>query len=365
MTFDEAEIQVLIALLELEQPKETPNNTHYRFYPRSLAEAAAYFRGCLVDWQGAYGSLAGQGLIEPSPAHYRLTAPGIAQANLLRDARPPIFYWYREFYPLAARSRAYASFCERLYGRSLAQAGFSDMEQVDALLREARLQPGSRALDLGCGLGLVAEYLSERSGAHFTGLDYSAEAVAMAMERTRTRRDRLDFQVGNLDQLDFAPGSFDLLVAIDSLYMPNDLNRTLEQMRALLRPGGQMAMYYSNMLWEPPSPDGVSDDALADGLAGQPGHGSAQKPFVLRPEGTPLGQALTALGLPFEVRDFSAETYRLLQRKHRLGVEMRAVFEAEGAQMLLDFILAESDSGSAPYDPIASLSARYLYLVRS
>jgi SAM-dependent methyltransferase len=364
MSFDEAEIQVLIALLELEQPKETPNNTHYRFFPRSLAEAAAYFRGCLVDWQAAYHSLLRRGLIEPGPAHYRLTAPAVEQANLLRDARPPIFYWYREFYPLAANSRVYASFCERLYGRSLAQAGFSDMEQVDALLREAHLTPDSRALDLGCGLGLAAEYLAERSGAHFTGLDYSAEAVNLALERTRGRRDRLEFLVGNLDQLNFAPGSFDLLVSIDSLYMPNDLNRTLLQMRGLLRPGGRMVIFYSNMLWEPAGSTGEKD---SPGGSGQDpaANRSAQKPFALRPEGTPLGQALTALGLPFETRDFSAETYRLLQRKHRLGVEMRADFEAEGAQMLLDFILAESDPGSAPYDPILSLSARYLYLVRN
>lgn len=365
MAFDEGEIQVLIALLELEQSKQTPNNTHYRFFPGSLAEAAAYFRGCLVDWQAAYLSLLRHGLIETAVEHYRLTAPGIDQAKVLRDARPPIFYWYREFYPLAACSPAYARFCECLYGRSLAQAGFSDMEQVDALLHEAHLQPGSRALDLGCGLGLAAEYLSERSGAHFTGLDYSAEAVAMALERTRGRRGRLDYRVGNLDQLDFPPGSFALLVSIDSMYMPNDLDRTLLQMRALLRPGGRMAIYYSNMLWENAGGREVEGTTTLQTGRDPIQNLYAHKPYALRPEGTPLGQALTAIGLPFEVRDFSAETHRLLQRKHRLGVEMRAAFEAEGAQMLLDFILTESDPGAASYDPAVSMSARYLYLVKS
>jgi hypothetical protein len=40
------------------------------------------------------------------------------------------------------------------------------------------------------------------------------------------------------------------LVSIDTLYMPNDLDSTLAQVRALLKTGGRMAIYYSNMIGE-------------------------------------------------------------------------------------------------------------------
>jgi hypothetical protein len=49
----EAEIQALIAYLEVEQPIETPNNIGYSFYPRDLRQAARYFRRALVDWSAA------------------------------------------------------------------------------------------------------------------------------------------------------------------------------------------------------------------------------------------------------------------------------------------------------------------------
>ena len=53
----EPEIQLLIALLELTFPVETPNNNFYRFYPKTLEDAATYFRKFRADWSAAYESL--------------------------------------------------------------------------------------------------------------------------------------------------------------------------------------------------------------------------------------------------------------------------------------------------------------------
>ncbi len=38
----EAERQVLIATIEMEEPIETDNNRGYQFYPKTLEEAASY-----------------------------------------------------------------------------------------------------------------------------------------------------------------------------------------------------------------------------------------------------------------------------------------------------------------------------------
>ncbi len=35
-----------------------------------------------------------------------------------------------------------------------------------------RLRSGDRVLDLGCGNGMIAEYISDRAAAHVMGLDY-------------------------------------------------------------------------------------------------------------------------------------------------------------------------------------------------
>ncbi len=63
------------------------------------------------------------------------------------------------------------------------------MAQLDALIDAAQLEPGQRVLDLGCGTGLIAEYLSDRAGTHVTGLDYVPDAIRQACERTQAKAD--------------------------------------------------------------------------------------------------------------------------------------------------------------------------------
>lgn len=338
----EAEIQALIALIELSEPIETPNNSHYTFFPKNLTEAATYFKSLKVDWAPAYPALAGKGLVQPCPDGWQLTSCGRQEAARLRQERPPIYYWYEEFYAQAPFSPAYRSFCTRLYGQDICQAGFSDMEQVDALMAAANLKPGQKALELGCGAGQMAEYISDQSGASILGIDYSTTAIQGALERTTGKRSRLDYRVANMDSLDFPPECFDVIYSIDTLYMPTNLEVTLRRLKEFLVPGGLLLAYFTQMIWD---------------VAGGDRQG-------LLAENTPLGIAVRHLRLDFTVQDFTPQTFRLMQRKRQLGEEMRPVFKAEGSLALNDFILAESESNLAPYDPQAVNFTRYLYRVR-
>ena len=336
----EAERQALIAHLELEQPVETPNNIGYTFYPRDMSEARRYFRRSLLDWSDAYLALVDRGLLDRQGDRYVLTPAGACLAQAFRRARPPIYYWYVDFYRAIPRSRAHAALCERLFGRNLGQDGFAELEHLDTLSDRLHLRSGEQLLDLGCGGGGIAAYLSETSGARVVGMDYIAEAIRQA--RRRAARDaRLGFLVGNLDGLPFAPRSFDAIVAVDSLYMPNDLAATLRQMRDLLRPGGRMGLFYSFALWEDAS-------ATAENL---------------RAEHTPLGAALRAGGLHFDALDFTAADYAHACRKQRIAEELREEFAAED-----NLFIYEVQAGTAAgirHAIEAGQHARYLYLVNT
>ena len=109
--------------------------------------------------------------------------------------------FYERFYAVVNQSQAHARFCERAFGRNLCQHGFADMAQLDALI--AALQPTSQhhLLDLGCGNGMIAEYISDVTDAHVTGLDYIPTAIAQAQARTAAKADRLTFQVGDINAL--------------------------------------------------------------------------------------------------------------------------------------------------------------------
>ena len=243
------------------EPKETPNNNHYSFYPQDLEAAGLYFRRFRTDWTAAYGTLAARGLLAAAVDGLQLTLAGLARGAAAADERPPIYYFYQEIYTEAPRSPAFALLRRGVWQAS-APEQFQRYGAVAALLDTARLGPDNRVLDLGCGVGMIAEYIANVTGARVWGLDYVPEAIAQAKRRTAAKRDRLVFQVGNLDALPYAPGAFDMLISIDTLYMPNDLDRTLAQMRGLLTPGGQMLIYWMEMVWDPKS--------AAHGVAGQP-----------------------------------------------------------------------------------------------
>jgi ubiquinone/menaquinone biosynthesis C-methylase UbiE len=349
MNITEAERQVLIALIELSEPIETRNNSHYTFYPQTLEGAARYFLDLREDWQPAYAALIDRGLIAPSasagspaagsPA-YCLTGPGATLARQERQDHPPIWYWYRKYYILTAHSPVYSRFCTELYGRDLCQTSFSDMNQIDYLIQSACPRPGERMLDLGCGKGLLAEYISDKTGTSACGIDYVPEAIEQAQERTREKSDRLSFSISNFDHLAFPDRSFDTIISVDTLYMPTDLTATLRRLKAMLKSGGQMLFFYSHFLFDPSQPRDV-----------------------LSPDGNDLAVALRRLQLPYRTWDFSDLTHDLLQRKHRLAQSMQADFAAEGTLFLYNHLIAESAGDGLPFDPQTFSISRYLYRI--
>lgn len=78
----------------------------------------------------------------------------------------------------------------------------------------ARIRPGERVLDLGCGTGAVAYTLASRGGALVTGIDLAPANVAEAARRFA--HPNLRFVVGDASR-DLPPGPWDVIVASNIL----------------------------------------------------------------------------------------------------------------------------------------------------
>jgi cyclopropane fatty-acyl-phospholipid synthase-like methyltransferase/CheY-like chemotaxis protein len=248
--------------------------------------------------------------------------------------------FYHRYYLAAATSRAHAEFCADAYGKNLCQHGFATVQQVDELIRAAHIDANVRVLDLGCGNGMIAEYIAEVSDAWVTGLDYSDIAIALANQRTQGKRARLDFVVGDLTAPQLPPHSFDVLVSIDTLYFSGDYAKTLECWRALLRRGGQMAIFYSHGV-NPENPKETFDAR------------------TLAPDHTPLADALRKIGLGFEVQDFTRHDVELAQRKKESLGKLKDVFEAEGNMFLYENRMSETQGVLRAIE--LGMHVRYLY----
>lgn len=80
------------------------------------------------------------------------------------------------------------------------------------LAAAARLEPSSRVLDLGCGIGGPARYLASTFGCQVTGVDLSPGFIDAANYLTARcgLSGRANFQVGDALHLPFEDASFDV-----------------------------------------------------------------------------------------------------------------------------------------------------------
>jgi SAM-dependent methyltransferase len=106
---------------------------------------------------------------------------------------------------------------------------------------------GRRVLDIGLGYGTLAEALARR-GADYHGLDIAAGPVAMARERlARVPGARPEqIQQGSALALPFPDASFDLVAAIGCLHHTGDLFGAIQEVRRVLRPGGEVVLMVYN-----------------------------------------------------------------------------------------------------------------------
>ena len=116
---------------------------------------------------------------------------------------------------------------------------------VDALAGFARLEPGRRVLEVGCGMGRYTLLLAER-GIAVEGLDLSA----VLLERLRAfDGGRFDVPLHTADVVDPPTellGGFDAVVGFFALHHLHDLGASFEAMTRLLSPGGTIAFLEPN-----------------------------------------------------------------------------------------------------------------------
>ena len=96
---------------------------------------------------------------------------------------------------------------------------------------------GKDVLDLGCAGGFMAEAIDAR-GAHLTGIDPAAEAIAAARRHANETGRDIRYDVGVGEELPYPDQSFDIVVSVDVLEHVSDLEQVVGEVRRVLRPGG-------------------------------------------------------------------------------------------------------------------------------
>src|SRR5215471_10490721 len=113
------------------------------------------------------------------------------------------------------------------------------------LARASRIDPSTRVLDLGCGIGGPARYLAETFGCKVTGVDLSPSFIDAATWLTARcgLSDRVTFQVANALHLPFEGAAFDALYLQHVAMNIEDRSALYAEVRRILAPGGRFVTY--------------------------------------------------------------------------------------------------------------------------
>ncbi|RIL11074.1 class I SAM-dependent methyltransferase [bacterium] len=137
----------------------------------------------------------------------------------------------------------YDRFAERYASRDVP---WDRAEPPPEVLATAPALPVGRALDLGCGFGRAALFLA-RLGWHVDAVDFVPAAIEEARARARAAglADRIVFHVGDIADMAFLDGPYDLAIDVGTLHSLEEaeLRGVAAGLARLLRPGAQFLLF--------------------------------------------------------------------------------------------------------------------------
>ncbi|HRK56232.1 MAG TPA: methyltransferase domain-containing protein, partial [Burkholderiaceae bacterium] len=135
------------------------------------------------------------------------------------------------------------------------------------------LLEGCRVLDLGCGSGRDVYALAQMVGAHgeVVGVDMTDEQLAVAQRHLAHHAQVFGFDnvrfikgyIERLDELDLAPGSFDVIVSNCVVNLSPDKDAVLRGVHRLLKEGGEF--YFSDVYADRRVPEAMRNDPVLYG----------------------------------------------------------------------------------------------------
>lgn len=115
---------------------------------------------------------------------------------------------------------------------------------IEHLMGAARLQPGERVLDIGCGMGPTTFAAAERVGPEgsVVGVDLSGPMLAAARKQAEAAGlDHVRFEQADAQEYRFEPGASDVAISRFGVMFFEDPAAAFSNLASALRPGGRLA----------------------------------------------------------------------------------------------------------------------------
>ncbi len=131
----------------------------------------------------------------------------------------------------------------KFYDNIYSSGGYYSDEKFNEKILDMIKPSNGKLLDIACGQGTLLA-MAERTCETY-GIDISNEAIKKAKKiATRT-----EFRVGTADKLPYRANFFDYVTCMGSLEHFPDIDKSLEEIRRVLKSGGKAVIHVPNSLY--------------------------------------------------------------------------------------------------------------------
>ena len=148
---------------------------------------------------------------------------------------------------LGSQLRNPSGFAGRLTGRVM---GVANRRPNSLAIAALRIQPGDQILELGFGPGCAIRAMSALAP---LGTIYGVDNSRVMLDQARRRNGRairvghVVLYWGQFDALPLPDASVDGILAVNVVYFWNDAGAVMREIRRVLRPGGRVSIYATDL----------------------------------------------------------------------------------------------------------------------
>lgn len=138
---------------------------------------------------------------------------------------------------------------------------------IPAVMELLGVKPGEKILDIGCGQGVLAQYIVSAQGL-YTGIDVSEKLIQIAKTRKLPARigyaegvaggENSNFLVGDARRLNLS--GFDAAVMLLSIQDMDPLEQVIESVTKVLKSGGRLVIFMNHPAFRIPRQSGWGRD---------------------------------------------------------------------------------------------------------
>ncbi|MCG8501952.1 MAG: class I SAM-dependent methyltransferase [Firmicutes bacterium] len=277
-----------------------------------------FFCSYKLDWEKAIANLLSKQMIELKNNTYSICCNFNKLAETLTRKYPRLRYWYNHWYSLGMKSEAHSRLCQAAYGVDLCQTGMITLKQIEYIIQNY-IEEKKTCLDMGCGLGLISEYISGRTLCKISGIDVIASAIRNARKRTINKREYLEFYLSNMTKYfkEEVNNKYDYIFFFDTVYfLADQFSEVIPDAIRALNKNGKILIFYS--AWNP------KDSGLSAGS-------------------TKLADYLNNEGYKYKTVDFTEDERRHWQIKKETLMNLEDSFLTEGNKIIYTNRMMEAD----------------------